>query len=250
MSPASSATSCARAGRLARGVGLPARAGAARRACAARRSPNSPASASTGTSAWSRAAPSARRLTTVDALARALRLNEMEQEHLRALARGGAALPRETVPADLLRVDSLTSLPTSPAGAGTCWPGTPRPRTSSASTACPGRPQPAGLDADQSHEAARLFGAGWAGEAGAWSPPSAPPTTYGPATRRSSTLLRRLREGCPEFDAWWERHDVRTAAPASKSFEPPDPGRPALPPRNSFQFTDDPALKLVIYTPV
>jgi len=62
-------------------------------------------------------------------------------------------------------------------------------------------------------------------------------------------LLRRLRDGCPEFDAWWERHDVRRGSSGVKTLHHPEKGVISFE-HASFQANDDPGLKLVIYTPV
>lgn len=62
-------------------------------------------------------------------------------------------------------------------------------------------------------------------------------------------LLRRLREGCPEFDAWWERYDLRHSTSGRKTVHHAKQGVIAFD-HTSFQANDDPALKLVIYTPV
>jgi hypothetical protein len=37
-------------------------------------------------------------------------------------------------------------------------------------------------------------------------------------------LLARLREGCPEFDNWWETHDVSGTAAGQKSLSHPRRG--------------------------
>jgi hypothetical protein len=62
-------------------------------------------------------------------------------------------------------------------------------------------------------------------------------------------LLARLRDGCPEFAGWWEAHDISGVAAGHKSISHPKKGRLKLE-YVSFQANDDPALKLVIYTPV
>jgi hypothetical protein len=59
--------------------------------------------------------------------------------------------------------------------------------------------------------------------------------------------LARLRQGCPEFDGWWEAHDIRGVAAGRKSLSHPKRGRLRLE-YASFQANDDPALKLVVYT--
>jgi hypothetical protein len=48
---------------------------------------------------------------------------------------------------------------------------------------------------------------------------------------------------------WWEAHEVRSTASGRKSLHHPNRGLLQLE-YTSFQANDDPALKLVIYTPV
>jgi PAS domain-containing protein len=62
-------------------------------------------------------------------------------------------------------------------------------------------------------------------------------------------LLERLRQGCPEFSGWWDTHDIRNAAGGEKVLKHPKKGTLRFE-YASFQANDDPALKLVIYTPV
>ena len=62
-------------------------------------------------------------------------------------------------------------------------------------------------------------------------------------------LLDRLRAGSPEFAEWWGRHDIRAAASGEKRMNHPKKGLLRFE-HASFQANDDPALKLVIYTPV
>jgi PAS domain-containing protein len=62
-------------------------------------------------------------------------------------------------------------------------------------------------------------------------------------------LLERLRNGNPEFGAWWETHDVRNVVSGRKRLHHPKRGLLYFE-HASFQANDDPALKLVIYTPV
>jgi PAS domain-containing protein len=62
-------------------------------------------------------------------------------------------------------------------------------------------------------------------------------------------LLERLRRGSPEFEGWWKAHDIRAAAAGQKQMTHPKKGVLRFE-HASFQANDDPALKLVIYTPV
>ncbi len=61
--------------------------------------------------------------------------------------------------------------------------------------------------------------------------------------------LQRLRQGCPEFALWWEAHDIRSVVGGQKAMNHPKKGTLRFE-HASFQANDDPALKLVIYTPV
>lgn len=62
-------------------------------------------------------------------------------------------------------------------------------------------------------------------------------------------LLERLRQGSAEFAAWWEAHDIRGTASGRKVLKHPKKGVLHFE-YTSFQANDDPALKLVIYTPI
>ncbi|MEN3348316.1 MAG: hypothetical protein V7632_1951 [Bradyrhizobium sp.] len=77
--------------------------------------------------------------TTIDALARALRLSKAEHAHLRALAHDADRRPfvSETVPPAIRRAVESLNQPAYVTGAGTCWHGTRPPRRSSPSAACP-----------------------------------------------------------------------------------------------------------------
>jgi hypothetical protein len=61
-------------------------------------------------------------------------------------------------------------------------------------------------------------------------------------------LLERLRDGCPEFSGWWKAHDVGRAMVGQKRLQHPKKGALRFDYAN-FQANDDPALRLVIYTP-
>ena len=62
-------------------------------------------------------------------------------------------------------------------------------------------------------------------------------------------LLTRLRQGSPEFVKWWEAHDIRSTISGRKTMNHPTKGVLHFE-HTSFQANDDPALKLVIYTPM
>ncbi len=62
-------------------------------------------------------------------------------------------------------------------------------------------------------------------------------------------LLERLRDGCPEFERWWEAHDIGQAQSGRKQILHPRRG-PLDFEYATFQANDDIGLKLTIYTPV
>ena len=68
----------------------------------------------------------------------------------------------------------------------------------------------------------------------------------GPAIK---AYVDRLRQGSPEFVKWWEAHEIRSTASGLKTMSHPTLGVLHFE-HTSFQANDDPALKLVIYTPV
>lgn len=190
-------------------------------------------------------------VTTVDALARALRLNKAEHAHLRALARNAGRRPfvRETVP-DILRraVEGLNQ----PAYiTGRRWdvlawnksadeifgfshlPETERNTLVSVLT----RPQ-----------SRRLFGVGWADLARRMVAEFRATHDLWAGDPAFVELLERLRRGCPEFQGWWDAHDVGSSFAGLKLLSHPTKGKMRLQ-HVAFQSNDVPALKLVIYTP-
>jgi hypothetical protein len=60
-------------------------------------------------------------------------------------------------------------------------------------------------------------------------------------------LLERLRQGCSEFETWWEAHDIRSGGSGHKLLSHPKKGL-LCSEYATFQSNDDPALKLAIYT--
>jgi len=191
-------------------------------------------------------------VSTVDALARALRLTELEHQHLRALAGGGGHRPfqPETAPPALLSLLESLSQPAYITGRRrdlVAW--------NAAADDIFGFDQlaedernilVATLTVPRSRD---LFGPGWAEEAQRMVAQFRATHDLWAGDPAFVALLRRLRDGCPEFDAWWERHDVRRPASGRKTLHHPTKGVIAFD-HASFQANDDPGLKLVIYTPV
>ncbi len=189
---------------------------------------------------------------TIDALARALRLTELEHKHLRALAGGGGHRPfqPETAPPALvLLLENLTQ----PAYVtGRRWD---LVAWNAAAADIFGFDQLAKDDRNMlvamltNPRSRDLFGPSWADEAQRMVAQFRATHDLWGRDPAFVALLRRLREGCPEFDAWWERQDVRHPASGRKNLRHPVKGVIAFD-HASFQANDDPGLKLVIYTPV
>jgi transcriptional regulator with XRE-family HTH domain len=189
--------------------------------------------------------------TTIDALARALRLNKTEHAHLRALAANGSRRPfqLEAVPEPLGRlVESLTQ-PAYLTGRRwdiLAW------NAAAADIFAFDR-----LPADSRNilvcmftnpATRRFFGAGW--EASARRMIGNFRATYDlwAGDPAFTSLVERLRSGSPEFAAWWEAHEVGNGTGGRKIIEHPREGTMRFD-HASFQANLDPALRLVIYTP-
>ena len=94
----------------------------------------------------------------------------------------------------------------------------------------------------------RLFGKDWADEAKRMVAQFRATHDLWAGDPAFTSLLERLRQGSPEFAAWWTAHDIRNVAGGRKQLEHPKKGKLRFE-HASFQANDDPALKLVIYTP-
>ena len=191
-------------------------------------------------------------VTTVDALARALRLDTVEHGHLRALTRGAdrRAFARETVPANLLRL--LETLPNPAYVTGRRWDVLAW-NTAAAEILAFDRLAEADrnvlISMMTSPASRRLFGDGWADEARRMIAQFRATHDLWAADPAFIDLLERLRSGCPEFAGWWEAHDVREPLSGAKRLHHPKKGLLDFE-YATFQSNDDPALKLAIYTPI
>jgi len=191
--------------------------------------------------------------TTVDALGKALRLNKLEHKHLRILAQNPnrSAFCREKVPVTILRMVESLSHPAYITGRRwdvLAWN----------DAAIDVFTDFARIEQEDRNimlymftapEMKALFGDAWADEARRML--ALFRTTYDiwagdPAFEQ---LLERLRQGCPEFEEWWERHDVGSGAGVQKLIHHPSKG-PLRFETVSFQANDDPSLRLAIYTPL
>ena len=192
-------------------------------------------------------------VTTVDALARALRLGKVEHAHLRALARDTArhAFSRESVPEALRRLVEGLNQPAYITGRRwdiLAW-------NAAATDILTDFSQVAEDDRNillyvlTNPDARRLFGAGWADEARRMVAQFRATHDLWAGDPAFAALLARLRQGSPEFSVWWEAHDIRSVVAGRKLLTHPEKGVLRFE-HASFQANDDPALKLVIYTPV
>lgn len=187
---------------------------------------------------------------TVEALAGALRLDDAERAHLRALARNPArtAFTREKVPEATRRlVEGLTE----PAYVtGRRWDVLAWNRAAAELVTDFG----AVPEADRNilvfllldERARRLFGAGWAAQAEHVVAQFRAAHDLWAGDPAFAGLAARLRAGCPEFAAWWGRHDVVHSGPGRKTVFLPGPQEFDY---ATFQAVEDPELRLTIYAP-
>ena len=191
-------------------------------------------------------------VTTIDALARALRLSKAEHAHLRALARDAdrRAFRRESVPEALRRLVESLNQPAYITGRRwdvLAWNAVADDIFAFSQIA----------EADRNSlirvltnpDTRRLFGAGWADEAKRMVAQFRATHDLWAGDPAFLELLERLRQGCPEFTGWWEAHDIKSVVGGRKVIDHPQRGVLRFE-HASFQANDDPALKLVIYTPV
>jgi transcriptional regulator with XRE-family HTH domain len=192
-------------------------------------------------------------ITTIDSLARALRLDETEHAHLRALGRNGEcrAFVRETVPDSVRRIVEGLNQPAYVSGRRwdvLAW------NAAAADILADFGLRP---EADRNillymltdPEARRRFGAGWAEEARRMVAQFRTTHDLWAGSPAFAELLSRVRQGSVEFADWWDSHDIRNVALGQKVLYHPVKG-PQRFEYATFQANDDPGLKLAIYTPV
>jgi transcriptional regulator with XRE-family HTH domain len=191
-------------------------------------------------------------VTTVDALARALQLSKAEHAHLKALTRTAdrRTFMRETVPDTLKRL--VESLDQPAYITGRRWDVLAWNKPAADIFAFHRL-----AEADRNilvcvltnPETRRLFGVHWAKEARRIVAQFRATHDLWAGDPAFVELLQRLRHGCPEFSLWWRSHDIGIATGGQKLVRHPRKGLLRFE-HASFQANDDPALKLVIYTPV
>ncbi|NTY34865.1 helix-turn-helix transcriptional regulator [Burkholderia diffusa] len=189
---------------------------------------------------------------TLDALARALRLDKAEAAHLRALARRDTsrAFVRESVPPTIARLVANLHLPAYVTGRRwdiLAW--------NAAAAELLGFDRLAEADRNilvymfvEPH-ARRLFAGSWADEARRMIALFRTNHDLHANDPAFIALVERLRASSDEFAKWWDAHDVRSGVSGQKVFAHAQRGTQRYE-YATFQANDDPALKLAIYTPV
>lgn len=189
---------------------------------------------------------------TIDALARALKLNAVEHAHLRRLADVKSQPPfsREKVPSTIEKF--VDSLPHPAYITGRRW-------DILAWNDAAARLFEFGdmLSEDRNllvymltdHRARRVFGESWPSEAQRIVALFRPTYDLWAYERVFVELLERVQKGCDEFGHWWKAHAVRSASSGTKRLHHPSEG-PVCFEYATFQANDDPGLKLAVYLPV
>ena len=191
---------------------------------------------------------------TLDALARALRLNEAERAHLRALASPDdrPAFAREAVPDTLRRIIERLDQPAYITGRRwdvLAW-------NDAACALLTDFGQVAEQDRNilmyvlTDPDARRVFGSGWSGQAARMVAQFRAMHDLWAGDPAFMGLALTLRERSPDFVRWWDAHGIGSAvATGEKTLVHPSDG-PVRYEYATFQANDDPALRLAIYIPV
>lgn len=190
---------------------------------------------------------------TIDAVARALELNAQEQAHLRRLVGHSPQhdWERETVPPTVRKI--VQALPHPAYVAGRRWDVLAW-NDAAADVFCDfgALPKPERnllhfVFADP--RARDLFGAGWTDTARAMLAQFRATHDMWAGSASFAELVDRLHQAHPAFAGWWQDHDIRAPVSGRKTLHHPERGVLRFD-HASFQVNDDPALKLVLYTPV
>jgi transcriptional regulator with XRE-family HTH domain len=190
--------------------------------------------------------------TTIDALARALRLTKVEHAHLRSLARSSSrrTFSLETVPDTLRRLLDALTLPAYVTGRR--WDLLAWNEAADAIFSF-GRLPPGERNILffmlTAPGARRLFGSGWAAEAKRMVAQFRSTHDLWAGDPAFRDLEARMRAGSRELPAWWDAHEIRSPASGVKVLHHPRRGLLRFE-HSSFQANDDPALKLVLYSPI
>lgn len=191
-------------------------------------------------------------VTTIDALARALRLSKTEHAHLKALARDGTrtAFVAETVPPPIRRMVESLQQPAYITGRRwdvLAWNAAAEDIFGFGKL--PEQDRNTLLLVLTNKQTRKFYGVGWADVAKSMVAMFRATHDVWAGDPAFAELLTRLRLGSPEFVKWWEAHEIRSTSSGLKTMNHPTRGLLRFE-HTSFQANDDSALKLVIYTPV
>lgn len=189
---------------------------------------------------------------TIDALARALLLDEVDHAHLRRLARPGQPriFVREQVPDQIRRLVNAFDHPAYVTGERwdvLAW----NEAASSVLTDFGALKEPDNnilLYMLTDPRAKTLFGQHWAHEAQRMVALFRSTHDLWADAPAFVELIARLRHGCPQFDAWWVTHEIGSAVSGTKILYHPIKGRLCFE-YVTLQANDDPRLKLAVYIP-
>ena len=187
--------------------------------------------------------------STVDSLARALRLDKVEHAHLRALAfaRERPAFSREVVPETLQRIVGEMNLPAYVTGRRwdiLCWNAAADDIFAFGGLAEADRNILVSMMTKSASR--RLFGEAWETEARRMVGQFRASHDLWGDDPAFVALIERLRSQSAEFATWWRAHDVGRASAGLKTLSHPGKGRLKLE-YATFQSNDDAGLKLAIY---
>jgi transcriptional regulator with XRE-family HTH domain len=191
-------------------------------------------------------------ITTIDALARALRLNKTEHKHLRALAQRGDRRPfaPEIVPATLRRLIDSLNQPAYITGRRLdilAW--NDAADDIFAFSKLPAQDRNSLLNMIINPATRRLLGPAWEDQAKRMVAQFRAAHDLWAGDPAFQEILTKLRAGSSEFENWWNSHEIRDAPSGEKILRHPKKGHLRFA-YASFQSNDDPALKLAIYTPL
>src|ERR1700742_555679 len=158
-------------------------------------------------------------VATIDALARALRLSRAEHRHLMELTQNTdrRAFVREVVPPAVRRTVEQINLPAYVTGRRwdiLAW--NAAADEIFAFSRLPEADRNSLVSVLTNPAMRRLFGATWEDEAKRIVAQFRATHDLWAGDPAFRDLLQRLRDGCPEFAAWWETHDVGSAAGGEK----------------------------------
>lgn len=189
--------------------------------------------------------------STVEALARALRLTKAEHAHLRALTQPAERTTpgREQVPDTVVRIVMSLNQPAYVSGRRwdvLVWNQAAEEVFAFSRMAEGERNSLLAMFANP--KTRKLFGKAWESEARRMLAQFRPTYDLYAADPAFQSLIARLRRDSREFAVWWRAHDVRHAGAGRKEMHHPHKGVLRFD-YASFQVNDEPGLKLVIYTP-